>query len=149
MNAETAPTSTKLYSPRLLALSAELFDVPFDETLPLVTEARSRTCGSTIKLGLALDAQGAVSRIGMQVSACTVGQSSAAILARGINGIDAAGLIGTTKAIDAWLAGSADLPAWPELDALAPAQSHLGRHGALLLPWKAAVQALSSRPSSG
>ncbi|MEM7664486.1 MAG: iron-sulfur cluster assembly scaffold protein [Pseudomonadota bacterium] len=149
MSADTAPSTPKLYSPRLLALSAELANFPFDETLPLVSEARSRTCGSTITLGIAIDNRGAVSRIGMQVAACAVGQSSAAILARGIDGVDEAALNGTVEAINAWLKGSGDMPEWPEFDALAAARSHPGRHGALLLPWKAAMQALSSQSPSG
>jgi NifU-like protein involved in Fe-S cluster formation len=139
----TAPRS-KLYSPRLLALSAELARFPFDPDLPRIGEARSRTCGSTIRLGLASDPDGTITRIGMLVSACAVGQSSAALLALGIAGADPALIAATREAIAQWLDGNAPLPNWPGLDALAPAREHRGRHGALMLAWDAAIQALSS-----
>jgi hypothetical protein len=45
--------------------------------------------------------------------------------------------------LERWLAGEGDLPAWSGIGALAPARDHPGRHGALLLPWKAACEALS------
>jgi len=37
----------------------------------------------------------------------------------------------------------------PGLAVLAPAREHAGRHGALLLPWKAACMALSSGAACG
>lgn len=139
----------KLYSPRLLALSAELANYPFTDDFPLLAEARSRTCGSSIKLGFAVDDQGSVTRVGMQVSACAVGQSSAAILARELRGKDGALVAATLSGIEDWLSGAGPLPDWPDFDALAAAQDHPGRHDALLLPWKAAHQALSSGATAG
>lgn len=141
--------SEKLYSPRLLALSAELANFPLDPAAGLIAEVRSRTCGSTIKVGLDCNADGRVSKIGMQVAACAVGQSSAAILARGVSGKDENELKGVLVQIEGWFGGVADPPDWPEFDALAAARGHPGRHGALLLPWKAAVEALSSLNSAG
>ena len=85
----------------------------------------------------------------MQVSACAVGQSSAAILALGAGGAMPEQLLATQSAIAGWLAGEKPLPEWPEFDTLAPALPHTGRHGALLLPWNAAIQALSTRARSG
>ncbi len=138
-----AAPSTKLYTPRLLALSASLAAFPLDDRFTYTAEAHSRTCGSTIKLGLDLDGCGLVERIGMQVTACAVGQSSAAVLAQGIERVDQAGLEAHIAAIVAWLSHNDDLPDFPQFDALAPAQGHKGRHEALLLPWKAAKEALS------
>lgn len=136
----------KLYSPALLSLATELSRYPLDPALPLVAEARSRSCGSVIALGIALDAGGAVERVGMQVSACAIGQASASLLARNIAGATPATIADATDALAAWLAGEGALPDWPGLDLLAPALAHPGRHGALLLPWKAACDALSSPP---
>ncbi|MFL0356597.1 iron-sulfur cluster assembly scaffold protein [Erythrobacter sp. GH1-10] len=134
----------KLYSPRLLALSASLADFPLDHPFELRAEARSRTCGSTIEVGLETDAGGAVTRIGMQVSACAVGQSSAAVLASDIRGRTARDVSTALERIERWLERGGDPPDWPGFDALLPAQAHSGRHGALLLPWKAVVEALCS-----
>lgn len=143
----TETGAQKLYSPRLLALSASLADYPIDDGFDHYGEARSRTCGSTIRLGLSIRDE-AISRIGMQVSACAVGQSSAAIMAQGIEGQNRDRIQESLSAIENWLSGAGHLPAWPGFDALAPALPHPGRHEAILIPWRAAITALSSQPSS-
>lgn len=141
--------AARLYSPALLALAAELSAYPLDPALPMRAEARSRSCGSVIVLGLACDGAGRVERIGMMVSACAIGQASAALMARGAIGQGAAAITTTGAGIAAWLGGDAPLPDWPGLAALAPARAHPGRHEALLLPWKAAAQALSCPAAGG
>jgi NifU-like protein involved in Fe-S cluster formation len=145
----TARPAAKLYSPALLGLATELAEFPLHDTLPLRAEARSRSCGSVIALGLTLAKDGRIEHIGMTVSACAIGQASAALLARGAIGADAARIVDTASTLTTWLAGEGDLPNWPGLDVLAPALPHPGRHGALLLPWKAACEALSSGAEQG
>lgn len=145
----TARPAAKLYSPELLSLATELAAFPLTEDLTLRAEARSRTCGSVIALGITLDGDGLVSGVGMKVSACAIGQASAALLAQGVRGRDPDQVCGTADALEAWLGGKGELPAWPGIAALAPALPHPGRHGALLLPWKVAAEALShSAPAS-
>ena len=139
----TSRVSSKLYTPELLALATGLAEFPLSGDLPLRAEARSRSCGSVIALGLALDDRGLVSDIGMTVSACAIGQASAALLARSVRGDNPGSVTATADGLEKWLAGEGDLPAWPGIAALAPALDHPGRHGALLLPWKAAREALS------
>jgi NifU-like protein involved in Fe-S cluster formation len=144
----TVRAATKLYSPELLGLATGLANFPLSDDLPLRAEARSRSCGSVIALGLTLDEAGQIARIGMQVSACAIGQASAALLAQSIAArapatIDAAG-----EALERWLEGEGALPDWPGIAALAPARDHPGRHGALLLPWAAARMALSQARGS-
>lgn len=134
---------SKLYTPRLLALSAELAAFPLTGPFQHTAETRSRTCGSTLLLGVDTGADGAVERIGMQVSACAIGQSSAAVMAQDAKGRPAGDFTATLASIEQWLAGEAPLPDWPGFDALEPAREHAGRHGALLLPWKAMAQVLS------
>jgi NifU-like protein involved in Fe-S cluster formation len=102
-----------------------------------------------IALGLALAVDGRVGQIGMTVSACAIGQASAALLARSALGTDPARIVDTTATLTTWLAGEGSLPDWPGLDLLSPALPHPGRHGALLLPWKAACEALSSGAKQG
>ncbi|MBD2841793.1 iron-sulfur cluster assembly scaffold protein [Erythrobacter rubeus] len=143
------PAGTKLYSPQLLALSASLANYPLDSAFSRRAEARSRTCGSTIIAGLDTDDDQRVSRIGMQVSACAVGQSSAAIMAGDIRGRSERDLRNMLSDIEAWLEDAGATPDWPGFEALVPAKPHTGRHGALLLPWKAALAALSSDDPSG
>ena len=73
------PTSrtAALYSPELLALAIELADFPFDPQARVTGEARSRSCGSTIALSSARPDR--IERLGLRVSACAVGQASAAL----------------------------------------------------------------------
>ena len=144
---DQAAPSSKLYTPRLLALSAELADFPLTGSFTHTAEERSRTCGSVIELGLSVDASGGVTRLGMQVTACAVGQSSAAVMAKAASGKSAQDFTTMLEAIKAWLSGEQELPDWPGFVALEPALPHAGRHGALLLPWKAMHSALSSPQS--
>lgn len=140
----TGAPKAKLYSPALLGLATGLVQFPLTGDLPFRAEARSRSCGSVIALGLALGEHGGIARIGMTVSACAIGQASAALLAQGALGAEPARLRDTADALAVWLAGEGDLHAdWPGLAPLTPARDHPGRHGALLLPWKAACEALS------
>jgi NifU-like protein involved in Fe-S cluster formation len=145
----SARGSSKLYSPELLGLATGLAAFPLTDDLPLRADARSRSCGSVIALGLALDDDGLVSGVGMKVSACAIGQASAAIMARSIAGNNPAEVCRTAEALELWLAGGGDLPSWPGIAALVPARDHPGRHGALLLPWKAASKALSTGEAAG
>jgi NifU-like protein involved in Fe-S cluster formation len=139
----SARVSSKLYTPELLALATGLAEFPLSDDLPLRAEERSRTCGSVISLGLALDDHGLVCAVGLKMSACAIGQASAAVMAQGIRGDIPGTAVLTAEALERWLAGEGELPPWPGIAALAPARDHPGRHGALLLPWKAACSALS------
>jgi NifU-like protein involved in Fe-S cluster formation len=143
----SAAGAAKLYSPELLGLATGLARFPLTDDLPLRAEARSRSCGSVIAIGLALGPEGRIAKVGMKVSACAIGQASAALLAEGAAGAASGEVFATADALAAWLAGEGELPAtWPGLAPLAPALAHSGRHGALLLPWKAACEALSLTP---
>jgi NifU-like protein involved in Fe-S cluster formation len=140
----------KLYSPQVLALATGLAEFPLKPGLTLHAEARSRTCGSAIALGLALDHAGRIARVGMQVSACAIGQASAAVMARGIQGRKPEDMAAVEAAIARWLTDpEAALPDWPDLALIAPARAHPARHGALLLPWNAASKALSTGAAAG
>jgi len=144
-----AARPVKLYSPALLGLATELARFPLDDSLPLRSEARSRSCGSVITVGLALGRAQDIARIGMQVSACAIGQASAALLAQSAVGTVGDFVVQTTQQIGDWLAGEGPLPDWPGIAVLTPALAHPGRHGALLLPWTAACSALSSMATHG
>lgn len=133
----------KLYTPELLRLAASLAAFPLGADLPLRASGRSRTCGSTIEIGLQLDAEGRIAGIGMLLSACAVGQASAAILATAAQGRTAPEIAAARAGIAAWLGGEGELPDWPGLALIEPARIHTGRHEALLLSWNAAVEALS------
>lgn len=140
----SAGAAQKLYTPELLGLATGLAEFPLTDALPLRAQARSRSCGSTITIGLALGAAGLISGVGMAISACAIGQASAAVFAQGAKGRDPREVCAAARALEVWLAGEGDAPDWPGIAALFPARAHPGRHGALLLPWTAASKALSS-----
>lgn len=146
MNARSA---VRLYSPEVLALATRLADFPLTPDLPLLGSARSSVCGSTIQMGLALDAQGSISRIGLRVQACAIGQAAAAIFANAAAGATAGTVRDTLATLQDWLAGNGPLPDWPGLIAIAPAREFSGRHGAIVLPWNAAIEALSTPGNPG
>ena len=132
----------KLYTPALLSLATELAAYPYSDASMFKASERSRTCGSTIDIGMDIDSDALVSKIGLRVAACAVGQASAAILARSVSGKSPPAIADTHLKIANWLAGNGELPDWPGITALTPARDYVGRHEALLLPWKAASSAL-------
>lgn len=137
--------SAALYTPEVLQLATGLAGYGWDDAFPLKGSARSRSCGSTLELGLSLDGSGRIERIGMRTQACAIGQAAAAIFASAAAGKDADQLERALGLMREWLAGDGPMPDWPGLDAIAAAQAYPGRHGAILLAWQAASEALSTR----
>ena len=133
----------RLYTSELLALTLKLAAYPFDEALPLEGTARSKSCGSTLALRLALDGKGVIAQLGMRVHACAVGQASAAIFAEAASGRDRGAIELAARQMERWLAGR-----WLGVAALDPARAYPARHGAMMLPWRAALGALSSVAAS-
>lgn len=131
-----------LYTPEVLALATGLVTYPWQDGLPLIGEARSKSCGSVIALGLDLDSEGHIARIGLRAQACAIGQAAAAIFAKAAVGRSAQDIAAADDAIAAWLAGEGALPDWPGLSAIAPARDYPARHGAIRLAWQAARQVL-------
>jgi NifU-like protein involved in Fe-S cluster formation len=142
-------TAGRLYTPELLGLAVELVGWPPLESVAARGEARSPTCGSTLALDLALDSDARIERLGMRVRACAVGQAAAAIFAGGATGRDRREIDGTMDQLASWLEGGGPLPDWPRISAIAAARDYPGRHGAIMLPWKAALAALSSPGTAG
>lgn len=137
-----------LYTPEVLARAVELSAYPLADDLRLRGSARSQSCGSSLELGLAVDDTGRIERLGLRCHACAIGQAAAAIFAAAAPGRDRAGIAEAERALSAWLVGGG-LPDWPGLEQLARARDYPGRHGALLLPWRAALDALSSSSGQG
>jgi NifU-like protein involved in Fe-S cluster formation len=144
----SAGNASKLYTPAMLSLATELANYPLTGDCPHRASARSRTCGSTIDIGLRLSPDAVVEAVALKISACAIGQASAAILARSIQGKSRDEIRQTRDAIEAWLAGQGSLPDWPNFELIEAARESKGRHGALMLSWNAAVDALSMAQTS-
>lgn len=137
-------SAERLYTPEMLAAAVELAENPLLETATSVGSARSPTCGSTLELNLLLGDDERIARVGLKVRACAVGQAAAAVFARHAPGRDADDIRAAHDSLSAWLAEGGPEPDWPDISLIAPARDYPGRHGAMLLPWKAALAALSS-----
>ena len=141
-------SAQRLYTPELLALAVDLAKWPSLESAHH-GEARSPTCGSTLAVDLKLDDAGRIKRLGLKVRACAVGQAAAAIFAHHAAGRDQPELADTLSQLEAWLSHGGEVPDWPGIAPLVPARAYPARHGAMLLPWKAALAALSSTAPAG
>lgn len=137
-------TAATLYTPEILALAASLSNYPLASGLPFKGEARSRSCGSSLSLGLSLDNDGKIERVGLRAHACAIGQASAAIFAAAAYGRDQSDIAKAEKEISAWLSGDGVMPDWPAIEILLPAVAYPARHNAILLAWRAALDALST-----
>ncbi|MDP9055753.1 MAG: iron-sulfur cluster assembly scaffold protein [Pseudomonadota bacterium] len=142
-------TAAVLYTPEILGLAAGLADFPQDLSLPFVGSARSKSCGSHLTLQLAVGDFGQITRLGISAQACAIGQAATTVFARAAGGRSAADIAAAESGIVAWLAGEGAMPDWPGLAAIAPAAAYPGRHGAILLAWRAALVALSCVTSLG
>jgi len=131
------------YTREILRLAASIpCLVPFEE-LEEASERRSPTCGSRMRVAVELDWAGRVKRLRQAVEACAYGQASAALVGGHAMGRSGDEVALALAELEAWLAGKGDLPtAWPGMDVLAPARSRKGRHGAILLPFRALLAAI-------
>lgn len=137
----TAP----LYTTEILRLAASLREPHPLEHEDGCAEIRSPTCGSRVCMTVQLDEQRRVDRISMQVQACAFGQASAALLDRHSRGRTHDEVSEAMLDLSRWLAGEHEGKLrWPGLIALAPARTRSGRHGAILLPFRALLAAMDA-----
>ena len=130
-----------LYDTDLLRLAATIPHLGRLAAPQGTAERRSPVCGSRVIADVTL-ADGRIADLGLQVSACALGQASANIMASHAIGRAPEELAEARDALTAWLAGERDDPGeWPGLDQLARALPHTGRHAAIRLPFEAAAEA--------
>ena len=84
---------------------------------------------------------GRVTAIEQAVEACAFGQAAAALVGRHGIGTRHDEAAAALASVERWLDGEGDEP-WPELHLLDPARGRRGRHGAILLPFRALAQAI-------
>jgi NifU-like protein involved in Fe-S cluster formation len=135
-------SAATLYTPEVLALATGLSAFPLHDGLSRRAAARSPTCGSTLELGLSLSDEGRIAGVGLRAHACAIGQAAAAIFARGALEQDRKGIAASLGQIDSWLRDGGAMPSWPGFSAIARARAYPARHGAIVLAWKAALDAL-------
>ena len=141
--AETGP-----YSNAVLRLAADIPHLGALETPDGSARKVSRICGSEVQVDLDLRG-GRVADLGLDVSACALGQASASVFARGALGADRAALAGGLAALEAMLKSGGPAPEgrFAELSALQPARDYRQRHGSILLAFQAGLAAFDSAVS--
>ncbi len=131
-----------LYSQRILALAA---DIPHAERLdaPQATaQKRSPLCGSVITVDLDVT-DGKVSRFGMDVKACALGQASASVVAANIIGCTREQIETARDQLRAMIKENGPVPDAPfeGLEVLLPARDYKNRHASILLCLEASLDA--------
>lgn len=134
-----------LYTPEILRLAASLKEPHTLEREDGRAEVRSKTCGSRVAISVTLDSKGRVLATSQVVHACAFGQASCALLEQGALGRSREEVAAALRQLADWLGGGEVKPDWPAILALAPARSRPSRHGAILLPFRALLQAMDPR----
>ena len=88
-----------------------------------------------------LDEAGRVATVEQAVEACAFGQAAAALVAIGAIGMTGDEAAAALTGVERWLDDDIAEP-WPGLAVLDPARARRGRHGAILLPFRALIAAI-------
>lgn len=134
-----------LYTRDILRLAASIPHLaPFAE-LEDGVQLRSPTCGSKVAMLVTLDGEGRVASLTHAVEACAFGQAAAALVGQSAEGRSLDEAQAAARRAAAWLDGNdTAVDAWPGLAVLEPARHRRGRHGAILLPFRALAAAIES-----
>ena len=132
-----------LYSERILDLAANA-PQPGRLTDPHASARKvSRVCGSLIEVDIRVE-NGVITEYGHYLSACALGQTSAAVVAREIVGTDVAEFRQLREQMYAMLQADGVEPTgkWSDLGYLLPVRDYKARHNSTLLVFDAVVEAL-------
>lgn len=139
----------KLYSKRILALSA---DMPFTKRLEAPTATarkRSPLCGSTVTVDVTLT-DGKISDYGQDVKACALGQAAASVVGRNAIGRTIDEISKARQELQAMLTqdGPPPSPPFEDLEVLSPAKDFKNRHASILLTLDAILAAFEDNAQS-
>jgi NifU-like protein involved in Fe-S cluster formation len=133
------------YTTEILRLAASLQEMRELEREDGRAELHSPTCGSRIAIAVQLDRDRRVQMLSQKVHACAFGQASAALMQQHAVGRAHDEVAEALITISRWLAEEQDETGdWPGIAALEPARPRKGRHGAILLPFRALLAAIES-----
>jgi NifU-like protein involved in Fe-S cluster formation len=109
----------------------------------------SRVCGSVIEVDVVVR-DGVIADYGHEISACALGQTSAAVVAREIVGTPVAEFRQVREQMHAMLKDNGAPPAgkWSDLRYLEPVREYRARHMSTLLVFDAVVEALEKAESA-
>jgi NifU-like protein involved in Fe-S cluster formation len=138
----SAPVTAALYNRDILRLAASIPHLGRLDAPQASADKRSPLCGSRVAVDIALDREGRVAALGLEVKACALGQASASLMAANAVGRTPAELASAREELAAFLAGRRDdAGAWPGLVVFAGARPFTARHPSILLAFQAAAEA--------
>ncbi len=134
----------KLYSARILSLTA---DMPLTDRLSdpdATAKKRAPLCGSTVTVDIKMH-DGVITNYGQDVKACALGQASAAIMAGSVIGRTKEEIETARDELRAMLKDEGPVPSPPfdGLEALLPARDYKNRHASILLAFEATLDAIA------
>ena len=135
----------ELYSGRILQLASS---IPNAGRLPAPQGAarrRAPLCGSTIGAEVSLR-DGRLAEYAQDVRACALGQAAASVVGAAAAGRSVGEVRAARESLRAMLQDNAPPPAAPfdGLAVLMPARGHANRHGSILLPLDALIEAVEA-----
>jgi NifU-like protein involved in Fe-S cluster formation len=132
-----------LYSQKILELAANAVQPPRLADADASARKVSRVCGSLIEVDLIVR-DGVITAYGHHLSACALGQTSAAVVAREIVGTRSADFLQLRDQMHAMLKENGPVPEgkWSDLAYLEPVREYKARHMSTLLVFDAVVEAL-------
>ncbi|HEV7278234.1 MAG TPA: iron-sulfur cluster assembly scaffold protein [Devosiaceae bacterium] len=137
-----------LYSDRILEIAGNQ-PMPGRLSQPDASARRvSRVCGSMIEVDISVTS-GTITGYGHEISACALGQTSAAIVARSIVGTPTAEFRAVRAQMVEMLTAAGPPPSgkWDDLKYLEPVRAYRARHASTLLVFDAVVEALDQLDS--
>jgi NifU-like protein involved in Fe-S cluster formation len=132
-----------LYSQKILELAANALQPPRLARPSASARKVSRVCGSLIEVDVVVEG-GVITAYGHHLSACALGQTSAAVVAREIVGTSVVEFIRLRDQMHAMLKDNGPVPEgkWADLAYLEPVQDYKARHMSTLLVFDAVAEAL-------
>ena len=132
-----------LYSEKILDLAANALQPPRLAHPDASARKVSRVCGSVIEVDVAVR-DGVIAAYGHDISACALGQTSAAVVAREIIGTSPDEVRALRVQMHAMLKENGAPPSgkWSDLKYLEPVREYRPRHMSTLLVFDALVEAL-------
>ena len=137
-----------LYSQKILELAANAPQPPRLVKPDASARKVSRVCGSTIEVDVRVR-DGVIAAYGHEISACALGQTSAAVVAREIVGTPVSEFRAVREQMHAMLKENGAPPTgkWDDLRYLEPVRDYRARHMSTLLVFDAVVEAIEKAES--
>ena len=133
-----------LYSGQILALAADIPHAEIIESPMAEVRKRAPLCGSNVAVALDFDGE-KITRFGMDVKACALGQASASILGAQAIGLTETQVLKARDQLKALLKSDGPTPDAPfeTYEVLRPARGFKNRHASIMLALEATLAAIS------